>query len=76
VDLRRIVLGDLSCIHKTLNRYRKVMKFVDVALKLPVKFIKDEMKLFGAEWNRGSSRSKLGVLRFPTSYILLSVITN
>jgi hypothetical protein len=52
------------------------MKLVDVDMEILVKFIKVEVKSFGAEWNKGSSRTTSGVLRFPTSFILLSVITN
>jgi hypothetical protein len=54
VDLRGLVHEHLNCIHTALNRYRNVMKFVDVDMKIQVKFVKDEVKSFGAAWNKGS----------------------
>jgi hypothetical protein len=74
VDLRGIFHEDLKWIHMTLNRNRKVMKSVDVDVKILIGLFRDEVKSFGAEWSRGISRSKFGVLRFLTSFILLSVI--
>jgi hypothetical protein len=44
MGVRGIVYEGLNCIHMSLNRDRKIMKFVDVDLKILVKLISDEVK--------------------------------